>query len=226
MPLGILGGTLIASALQALFGIGSTMAANKYNSPTAQLKRLRKAGLPLSYMYKGNVATQSEVPKLSIDPTLGTLAKQQGAQSKAVTRKTTSEAENTELENQIKDLMSGIKQPDGTEWNNRGTMMMAEMADKRATAFLHENQASIENIARQVEQSAFNEGIPQEMKKQALEKAKNQVINLLEQKGLMQQLQKIRGFEALLNDSLTNNIADLPDWLQALAKIILIASKR
>jgi len=64
-------GSLLASALQGIFGIGSTMAANKYNSPRAQRNRLKKAGLPLAYMYQGKVMGQSDVPKLSIDPTLG-----------------------------------------------------------------------------------------------------------------------------------------------------------
>jgi len=77
--IGILGGTLIAAALKALFDIGGTVTQNQFNAPKAQLKRLRKAGLPLSYMYRGNVATQSESPKLSIEPTLGTLPKKQGA---------------------------------------------------------------------------------------------------------------------------------------------------
>jgi len=73
MPLGVLGGTLLATALKAIFDIGSTVAQNKYNSPRAMRNRLKQAGLPLAYMYRGNVATQNSAPQLSIDPNLGTV---------------------------------------------------------------------------------------------------------------------------------------------------------
>jgi len=55
MPIGVIGGTLIAAAISALFSIGSTVAQNKYNTPRSMRNRLRKAGLPLAYMYQGNV---------------------------------------------------------------------------------------------------------------------------------------------------------------------------
>jgi len=77
--IGILGGTLLAAALKAIFDIGGTITQNQYNSPRAMKQRLRKAGLPLAYMYKGNVSEQSQSPQLSIEPTLGTLPKKQGA---------------------------------------------------------------------------------------------------------------------------------------------------
>lgn len=224
--IGILGGTLLASALQAIFGIGSQMAANTYNSPAAMKRRLRKAGLPLAYMYRGNVATQNQVPQLSIDPHLGTLAKIQGDQSKASARKINAEAENLELENQIKDMMSGIKQPDGSEWNNRATIMLADRDRAVAESFVKKYEQELKSIELQVERDAFAKGIPQSMKEQALKKAKQQVENLLQQAGLMEQLKKIRGFEEQLNDALTNDLDSMPDWISSLLKIILIATRR
>jgi len=226
MPLGILGGTLLATALKALFDTGSTIAGNKYNAPKAQLKRLRKAGLPLSYMYEGKVATQSETPKLSIDPTFGTLPQAQGKKLKADTLIAEETGDNLQKENQIKGLMSGIIQPDGTEWNNRGTKMLAERDQAVAEKFIKEHEAGLRKIELFVEQNAFDKGIPQQMKQEALNKASQMVKNLLAQEGLMGQLQKIRGFEEQMNDALTKDLESLPDWISSLLKIILIATKR
>jgi len=59
------------------------------------------------------------------------------------------------------------------------------------------------------------------MKRQALKKATQQVKNLLAQAGLMDQLKKIRGFEEQLNNTLTNDLDSLPDWISSFLKIIL-----
>jgi len=219
MSLGIIGGTLLASALQAIFGIGSTMAQNAFNSPKAQKRRLREAGLPLSYMYRGNVATQSQSPSLSIDPHLGTLAAVEG-------RKKTYETQDLGEDIQAKGMMSGIKEEDGTEWNVRNTLLRSEARKKDAEAFISKYESDLKKIERDVEQKAFSEGTTQEMKRQALEKAKQQIKNLLAQEGLMAQLSKIRGFEEKLNQSLTENLDSMPDWISAVLKMILIASKR
>lgn len=70
-------GALIASGISGLWGSAQTIFANKYNSPVSQLRRLRKAGLPLSYMYQGRVNQQSGIPQLAIDSNLGTAQKMQ-----------------------------------------------------------------------------------------------------------------------------------------------------
>lgn len=217
--IGILGGTLIASALQALFGIGATAAANKYNSPVSQLRRLRKAGLPLAYMYQGKVNQQSDIPKLSIDPHLGTLAKLQGEESKERASLIDTQQEDLGKDIQVKDLSSGIKLPDGTELSNRAVL-------KNAEAFIKNNEAQLKKIELDVERAAFDEGISVSMKRQALEKAKQQVENLLVQAGLMEQLKKIRGFEEMLNTALTEDIKSMPDWIEGLLKVIMLATRR
>lgn len=215
--IGILGGTLIASALQALFGIGSTMAANAYNAPKGQLRRLRKAGLPLSYMYRGNVATQSQVPQLSIDPTLGTLAKKQG-------QKLDVDIAEQQADTQAKDFMSGIIHTDPMTGQKFETTNRVEQ--QRAASFIKNYESELKSLELQVERDAFAKGIPQAMKQEALNKAKNQVANLLAQAGLMDQLKKIRGFEETLNEALTKDLESLPDWISSLLKIILIATRR
>lgn len=226
MMIGILGGTLLATALKAMFDIGSTIAANKYNSPVSQLRRLRKAGLPMAYMYQGKVATQSEVPKLSIDPSLGTIGKIQGEKTKVDTKIGKEVFDNLSKENQIKDMMSGIIQPDGTEYNNRATQMIAERDAAVAGSFIKKYESELKNIELMVERDAFAKNIPQEMKKATLDKALQQIKNLLAQEGLMEQLKRIRGIEEILNDSLTRDLESLPDWVSSVLKVILIATKR
>jgi len=212
--IGILGGTLLAAGLKALFDIGSTVSANKYNAPKAQLKRLRQAGLPLAYMYQGKVATQQNVPELSIDPHLGTLASQQGKYIKL-------QAEDLSKDIQVKDLIAP-----GQTQSNRYRKAIADADIKGAEAFIKKYEKELKAIEVEVENTAFKEGIQVEAKRQALEKAKQQIENLLAQAGLMDQLKKIRGFEELLNSSLTQDIESMPQWISSLLKIILLATKR
>jgi len=217
MPLfliGILGGTLLAAALKAIFDIGGNITQNQYNAPKATLKRLRKAGLPLSYMYKGNVAQQSQSPQLSIEPTLGTLPKLQGSKLQVDTQEQLNET-------QAKDFMSGIWHTDPETGELFETTNRVEQ--ERAKSFINNYESELKKIELDVERDAFGKNIPQDMKKAALEKAQNQVKNLLAQAGLMEQLKKIRGFEEKMNDSLTKNLDSLPQWISALLKIILLA---
>lgn len=222
MPLiliGVIGGTLLAAGLKALFDIGSTITQNKYNSPRAMRNRLKQAGLPLAYMYRGNVATQNTAPQLSIDPNLGTVDTERVKASKL-------QRESLQKDIQVGDLMSGIKDAQGNEYSNRAIQKISESHRMHAEAFLKDYERQIKQLELQVEREAFREGIPLEMKRKALQKATQQVKNLLEQAGLMKQLKKIRGFEEKMNYSLTQDLDDLPDWISSLLKIILIATKR
>ena len=218
MSLGVLGGTLLATGLKALFDIGSTVAQNKYNSPRAMRNRLKQAGLPLAYMYRGNVATQNTAPQLSIDPNLGTVDTEKVKASKLA-------REALQKDIQVGDLMSGIKDKDGRELSNRASQAYSESNRKYAEAFLKDYEKQIKHLELQVEREAFREGIPLEMKRKALAKATQQIKNLLEEAGLMDQLKKIRGFEEKMNESLTQDLDSLPDWISSLLKIILIATK-
>lgn len=210
--IGVIGGTLLASALKALFDIGSTAAQNKYNSPVAMLRRVRRAGLPMSYMYQGKVATQTQSPQLSIDPHLGTLAKQEA-------KLKDTQQEDLAKDIQAKGLPSGIKDEDGFELNNRA-------ATKKAETFIKHYEGKLKKIEFQVENEAFKEGITLNAKREALNKAKQQIQNLLSQAGLMDQLKNIRGFEEKMNQELTEDLESMDDWVSSLLKIILIATKR
>jgi len=215
--IGILGGTLLAAALKALFDIGGIATQNQYNAPKAQLKRLRKAGLPLSYMYKGNVSEQSQSPQLSIEPTLGTLPKKQG-------RKLTIDANEQQYETDAQNALDPTLITDSRSGEKGyNTYRQNRVA---AESFIKQYERDLKKIELDVENNAFAKGIPQAQKQAALEKAQQQVKNLLEQAGLMEQLKKIRGFEELLNESLTKDLDSLPDWISSLLKVILIATKR
>jgi len=222
MSLGVVGGTLIASALKGLFDIGSTIASNRYNRPQAQMRRLRKAGLPLSYMYEGKVATQSGVPELSIDPNLGTLPQTQAEKLRADT--TGQEIQNQKDQNELDWLekLSG----DGSGTTNQEQKLEFELATKEAESFIKKHEQELKQIELWVENNAFEEGISMEMKREALKKAAQMVKNLIAQAGLMDQLKDIRAFEEKLNNSLTQDLESLPDWISSLLKIILIATKR
>lgn len=227
MPLfliGILGGTLLASALQAIFGIGSTMAQNKFNSPKAMKRRLREAGLPLAYMYKGNVATQNQAPQLSIDPHLGTLAKVQGGKIAAETAGKLTE--NQVAKGELDWLNQYTKTTDGKSIRNQEYKLGVDRETKKVEYFIKQKENELKRIELAVEKDAFAKGIPHAAKKAALDKALQQIKNLLAQEGLMEQLQKIRGFEEKMNQELTENLDSMPDWISSLLKILLIATKR
>lgn len=222
MPIGILGGTLLASGMKALFDIFATKGANKYNSPESQLKRLRQAGLPLSYMYQGRVNQQSSVPQLSIDPNLGTLDTLKGDQIRTETK-------GKDIENQIQQgLLTWLKKDsgDGSGSTNQEMLQEYNLKGTEAEAFMKKHEEEIRQIELWVERNSFNEGITMEQRRQSLLKVKQQIINMLKQAGLMDQLYQIRGLDQLLNSSLVDQIDSYPEWLAGLMKIILIATKR
>jgi len=208
LGLGVIGGGLISSVLNALFGVGATIAQNQYNSPNAQLKRIRKAGLPLSYMYQGKVNQQSDTPKLQLEPTLGTLQKIQGEKISAETtgqtiQNQTDQATQNFLRKKSKDGISNL------EVNLRN-----ERDIKKAELFLKQNQGRLIEIDKIVQDTLLSEGVQAEEKRQGL-------LKIQEQINLMGQLYKIRGFEEFVNNTITEDMDTLPEWQQALAAIIL-----
>lgn len=212
-PLGPIGGTLISSALQAIFGIGATIAANKYNSPKSQLKRLRKAGLPQAYMYQGRINQQSDIPKLSIDPQLGVLQKSQK-------RLIDTKQEDLGMDIQVKDIIG-----EGSNKTNRLRIKEAEVAEAEAVGMIKKHEERLKQIQRLVENTLFSEGVPQDQRRKALEKVKQELKNLVKQEGLMTQLGEIREFDAWLNDTFSDNIKSLPEWAQALTSFFLKISR-
>jgi len=231
MPLGILGGTLLASALQGIFGIGSTIAANKYNSPAAMKKRLRQAGLPLSYMYQGKVATQSDVPKLSIDPTLGVVQQKKLTQDQplvdANVARVKSETKGQDISNDVANAIRDWQLNQGktgfgmTGANNLEINLNTEQYMKHAARFAQEHKTRLLQIQRIVENTLFSEGVPQELRRQALTQVKENIKKLGLQSNLLNQMEDIRDFDQWLNSTITDTITSLPKWAQALTATLL-----
>lgn len=219
MPLlliGILGGTLLSSAIKALFNIGSTITQNQYNSPQAQIRRLRKAGLPLSYMYQGKVATQSETPKLELEPTLGTLPKLQGEKLQADTS-------GKLIENSIQSGIDAWNKKSSPEpgITNQEYNLDSDQGTKNAESFIKKHEEELKQIEVWLENNAYAEGIQMDQRREALKKAAQQVKNLIAQEGLMNQLQKIRGYEELLNVKTMESLDSLPKWAENIATLLL-----
>lgn len=227
MPLSQIAGSLIASALQAIFGIGATVAQNQYNTPKAQRDRLRKAGLPLAYMYQGKVMGQSEVPKLSIDPTLGAAQQNTYNLEKPVKEQ---QAKSLKLENEIKDLdnqyfqqFGGMHPADDThpfpyQQKNRWDLLESQQKEASAAAWLKTNEAEIKDLTLKVEKVLFDENVPQDLRRKELEKIKQQLINMGKQAELMGQLKNIRAWEENISKNL-ENIEDLPGWIQFMVSL-------
>lgn len=70
--LGSIVGSLGSAAISRRWAIKDLKAQNEYNSPRAQVKRLKQAGLPLATMFGGQGGSTSDQPRSSeIDPSLG-----------------------------------------------------------------------------------------------------------------------------------------------------------
>jgi len=211
MSLGPIGGSLLSAALQAIFGIGSTVAANKYNSPRAMRNRLKKAGLPLAYMYQGKVMGQSEVPKLSIDPTLGTAQQRRLEQDAPLleqqTELTKEKSKRAYEDNQIWDMQGfGNK-------TYREHYLHDIVDEKKAARFIKQHEQRLKELSRIVENVLFSEGVPQELRRQELKKVQQQLINMGKQAGLMDQMKKIRGLDEWMSTRL-QDMKSMPEWVQ------------
>jgi len=224
-------GTLAAAAFKGIWDIGATVFANKYNSPAAQRRRLRKAGLPLAFMYQGRVNTQSDVPRLSIDPTLGQVQKlglsQQNEVNQANIKKIGAEVAGIVQENLKKkgELDWLVKKDDFGE-TNQVKLLEIDKSRKEAERFIAEHQRELKQIAVWVENNLFDEDIQIEERKIGLQKVRQQIINLLSQDSLLRQMYDIRKIEQVVNSLIGENLEDGPAWATAIyAMLIKLYSK-
>lgn len=216
---------LAASALSGIFGGVAKARQNRFNNPTQQLKRLRKAGLPLSYMYGGKVATQNSSQELEIDPYLG--------QSEEISKHNETQITDANLallgeELNIKksdtehrkqedayDFDAGLNIPpkaDGTggfAGTNKEYKMKLKRDKLEAETFIKENEAKLKNILANVEQDLFNNKIQIETREQNLEKIKEQIK-------LMGQLGKIRQFEELWKETMGDALSGARSFMSGL----------
>lgn len=224
---------LLASLGNALFGTGATIAQNQYNSPVSQLRRLRKAGLPLSYMYQGRVNQQSSVPQLSLEPNLGTAKKlelhQQNEINQANIKKIGEEIlsigqdiNRKTYENELLGKkVAWAREPSGTirkdalgnefEYTNYAeTFELAKNLDE-ADVFIKKHEGRIRNIMADVEHELFGENVQADTRRKALEKLKGQIALIASQDKVLGQLYDIRSIQAVLNKAIGDNIQEKSD---------------
>lgn len=228
-------GALIASALGGAWSSVQTIFQNQYNSPKSQLRRLRKAGLPLAYMYQGRVNQQSETPKLSIDPDLGTVEqKQLGIQEKL-----TDEQVN-KLKEEIRSLSAQADIDEKTrDWKlNEGRIIDGEARTnleleldwnrtvKEMDQFLKKNAKDLSDINLEIEQKLNQEGVQVETRRVAKDKIVQQIANMVKQSELMEQLKNIRGVDEQINKVIGDALENGDDWMTILyAGLLKLFSK-
>jgi len=225
-------GALLSAAFGGIFDIGATITSNAYNSPRAQLRRVRKAGLPLAYMYQGRVNTQSQVPSLSIDPDLGSVERENIAIAKGQLGETTrmNEEEIRKIAEEIRKLALGNDITQGIlNWNKEGgmnevgdfrnnqqMMLDSELSLKKTQDYLQDNALKLSNMLNQVEQEWFSKGGPIQIKGLERDKIIQQLANLASQDKLLGQMYSIRKIEEVLNNSIGKNIEKKSDIEQGL----------
>lgn len=220
-------GSLAAAALKGIFDIGSTIFQNQYNSPQAQLRRLRKAGLPLSYMYQGRVNQQSDSPKLSIDPTLGSAQTislhQQDQVNQAQIKKIGSEIVSKDIENKIKkgelDWLSSIISPDGT--TNQVDLLEINKAKTLSERFIAQHTEDLKQIEYWVQNDLFGKNVQSDTAQETLKKIRQSIINMASQNDLMVQLHGIRGIEETVNNMINDKLETGSDWQIALYSLMV-----
>jgi len=225
-------GAILSAAFGGIFSSAQTMAANKYNSPKSQLRRLREAGLPQAFLYSGRVNTQSEVPSLSIDPDLGSVERENIGISKGQLGETTrmNEEEIRKIAEEIRKLALGNDITQGLlNWNKEGgmnevgdfrnnqqMMLDSELSLKKTQDYLQENALKLSNMLNDVEQEWFSKGGPIQVKGLERDKIIQQLANLASQDKLLGQMYSIRKIEEVLNNSIGKNIEKKSDIEQGL----------
>lgn len=214
-------GAILAAAISAVFSSVAQARANRYNEPASQLKRLRKAGLPLAYMYKGGVNQQSGVPSLSIDPDLGFSEKQKLDIDRQVAD---AQLEGMKYDNEFKKAFAQWGQlfPDQTtgDVTNWFSQFEAKKKAEQAAAIIKENEARLKELEKQWAEIMDNEDIPVGLKRQELERIAAQTKQILAAAGLMEQSKDTREFDQWLNNQLEDAMKSMTPFQQTFMAII------
>jgi len=232
-------GAILSAAFGGIFSSAQTMAANKYNSPKSQLRRLREAGLPQAFLYSGRVNTQSDVPSLSIDPDLGSVERENIGISKGQLSQTTrmNDEEIKRIAEEIRKLSIGndisqgnlgwLKEevPDyegtGEKRTNQEIMLDMEKSIKNSTDWINKNKGQLSQIMTNVEDRFYQEDGQIKVKREELRKITQQIANLLSQDALLGQMYSIRSIEEVLNKQIGDRIETQSDFEQGLMWAIM-----
>lgn len=224
-------GALLAAGISAAFSIGGTVAQNKYNAPKSQLRRLRKAGLPMSYMYQGNVATQSSAPSLSIDPDLGVTETNQLRETTrlndAQIEKINEEIDNIDIEGDILSSKRNIQlheedyllDPKYGSFNKKGQMMTQQMKRLRAETAVKQSDAFLKRNVGEIK--AIEKMFTAAKSKADIAKALQTVKHMLIQDKVLNQLYDIRLVEQSVNKVIGGALEDGEPGLVALYGLLL-----
>jgi len=231
-------GAILSAAFGGIFSSAQTMAANKYNSPKSQLRRLREAGLPQAFLYSGRVNTQSDVPTLSIDPDLGSVEKENIGISKGQLSQTTRMNDEgiRKIAEEIRKLSIGNDISQGNlNWmkekvqdyktgkvrTNQEMMLDLEQSIKDSTDWVARNKGRISEIVASVEDKFALEEGQLNLKREDLRKVTQQIANLLSQDTLLKQMHSIRSIEETLNRTMGDRIENQSDFEQSLIWAIM-----
>jgi len=224
--MGPLIGALAASAFKGIFDTVQTGFQNRYNSPVQQLRRLRKAGLPLAYMYQGRVNQQSDAPKLSIDPTIGTAQQiglhQQDEVNKAQIRKIGAEVVGKNIENKkASGELKWLLEDSGLEpgRNNQNLNLDLKQGIDYANKFVADHKNQLTGIAVDIANATKQTEI--EQKKKELRLTGQKITNMLSQNKLLGQLYNIRQVEEQVNDMIDKYLEEGGDFATGLYALIL-----
>lgn len=240
--------SLISSLANAMFGTGAVIAQNQYNSPISQLRRLRKAGLPQAYMYQGKVNQQTQVPQLSLEPTLGQAKKlelsQQNEMNQANIRRIAEEILDIQEDVNLK-KQEGFRRNIENERNQRKlnweksfnwtigedgfpkgvpndiTLLELDKKTKQAEEMIRRNEGRIRKITADVEDVLWDSNVQVGTKKEALRKMSQQITNMVAQAGLLNQMKDMREFQAGLNKTMFENMQNKGELAQTIMWFIM-----
>lgn len=214
-------GAILAAAISAVFSSVAQARANRYNEPASQLRRLRKAGLPLAYMYKGGVNQQSNVPSLSIDPDLGFSEKKKLDIDRELADK---QIEGMKYDNEFKKVYAqwGQMFPDQSSGDSINWFQQFEAKKKAeiAAAVIKENEQRLKELEKKWAEIMDNEDIPVETKRKEMDRIGAQTKQILAAAGLMEQSKDSREFDLWLNNQLESAMKSLSPWQQTFMAIM------
>jgi len=148
-------GAQASAQIQRQWALDDWNRMNEYNSPKAQLQRLKDAGLPAAAFFSGGVSSQSDMPRSTqVDPTLGAA---QGIQNFMQNRIQQVQMRALEADARSKEADAALKEADA-QWfltghldketniltNQRGNMLQAEQIKRAADASAAQATANIQ----------------------------------------------------------------------------------
>lgn len=201
--------SLGSAAIQRGWALKDWRRVNEYNSPKAQVARLREAGLPLASMFSGSGGSQSaDVKSSQVDPTLGT------AQGLSAYMQNRMQRKQIELiDQQIREQSAKADITEGErDWNIRYGKVLPIPPDDPASeggvfhSIFQSNQIqSLDANKRQKQAQAQSAEVVAELQRATTQ---GQIDHILQTIGLSKENQRGQKIVNDINDILTSKIGD------------------